>query len=220
MTNSLVAQIRLDYPGPLIGFLGATSPSSGYNPAATFLTSSLLRKKMQKGRMFSGGVEGVGVDAYFGAITRCLTEKEKTGVEQDDRFFILIPIQPYNPPPAYHYLAQTIGKRGCQIVRAGESMYERRVVLAAVADIGIVFNGGHGTLHEAVVAMNNGVKIIAFEGSGGTADKLCQAEREGEWAQADVYTMQCWKIEITEPSSILVARTPEEAVEMALGEKR
>lgn len=218
--------------GPYIAFIGATCPGEDYDAGLTMLTASLLRKDIKNGTIFTGGVGGVGLDVQLGIVMRCMMEKEKTGTEQQDKFFILIPtkhfvsfeqsgevissLEPYEPPKGYNTLAKAVGRKEVFAVRAGTDMEQRRNLLAEVADVCIVCNGGYGTLHEAILALNAGARVIALRGTGGAAEKIAIANTHGDWTFQVVKCFEKEAFTLPDPSLALVAETPAEAVEMAL----
>lgn len=85
----------------------------------------------------------------------------------------------------------------CGLERGGG----RETVLVLGCDALIAISGGSGTLTEIAIAYQANIPIIMLEGFGGWADKL-----------ADQY------IDARERSKAIAARTPEEAVEIAMRE--
>ena len=141
----------------------------------------------EEGSIFTGGVEGVGVDVYTGVTRFCIDEGIRRGELLEDGFFVLIPenievgsketyrTMKYNPPDSYEALAQLSRRRELDIVRAGANMNERREKVAEVADVIITVNGGMGTLDEAVNALKLSKRVITLPYTGGAArvlDKL------------------------------------------------
>ena len=64
-----------------------------------------------------------------------------------------------------------------QVKFAGLDMTERRVILGSAGHITIALGGGSGTMHEAMVSLNQGKPTILIESHGGSAKDLSQ-ERE------------------------------------------
>lgn len=234
-------KIRKERQGPLIGIIGATMPDDGYNPMLAFLTASLLRKRLDKGTIFTGGVAGVGVDAYFGIVSRCMMENEIAKKAKmpsefgDDKFFILIPFKhvvqqqkghgefiavsvPYDPPAAYEKMALS-ASLVIREVRAGRDMDERREILGGTAHGVICINGGMGTLDEAEIALKLGTPVIALRGSGGAADMLAQAKKLGGFPPRPRFADEEVETGI-KPCPWLkhvgIADTPDDAASMAL----
>src|SRR3989304_2801298 len=212
LDEKLVKQIRSDFRGPIIGVIGATSPDYYYSADNGIIAGYLIRKFLAKnkeftntrfaqgngsGHLFTGGVEGVGLDVYLGAAMYAKENKVPS------KFFALIPEfnmvpvygggdeegygfvgfvgsmarptsfnqVPYDIPAAYYNTARLLGEK-CKEVRAGEDMSERRAYVAAVADVLVVLNGGHGTLDEAVTAIERGVPVIVVQNTGGAAKDI------------------------------------------------
>jgi len=67
----------------------------------------------------------------------------------------------------------------------------------------IIISGGSGTLNEAAIAYQLDVPIIALKGYGGWSDKLANTFLDGRNRR-----------------KIILAKTPEEAVKLALEEAR
>ena len=174
---------------PLIGILGSTRPTKDYKKKMGIDVGYVVRQHLKDrvGYVFTGGVGGVGIDAYKGVTLYCEDESNTTGVLPDDKFFILIPHRynirvknednlqgeknlfstPYDPPEMYEKLG-SLSKRGSlDIVRAGSSMDERRRYVAEFADTAVVVNGGLGTLDEAFLALERGKRVITLPYSGG-----------------------------------------------------
>jgi len=87
----------------------------------------------------------------------------------------------------------------CGLERGGG----REFVLALSCDVVIAISGGSGTLNELTVAYQADIPLVALVGFGGWADKLA-----GQYVDA------------RNRRRVLPARTPEEAVRIALVEAR
>ncbi len=188
--TDLVRQIRQERGKPLIGIIGATSPDDGYRREVGIKAGYMLRRyvDLTEGRIFTGGVDGVGVDVYIGVMRFCVEKAAETGEMPDDKFFVLVPETgaegfsfgdgeiardlKYSPPDAYTALAALTPRRSLDSVRAGYDMRERREHMAHVSDVLVVINGGGGTLHEAMHALETSRRVIAIKGTGGVADSL------------------------------------------------
>jgi hypothetical protein len=181
---------------PLIGIIGATVPTNPYYSSQGFNIGYTIREFLQRspGKVFTGGVEGIGIDAYAGVVKYCVDEGIKTGKIPEDKFFVIIPdnveyldwatnkkIQtPFFPPETYDLLARFLPRGNLDIIRSGKNMYERRLGLASLADILVVVNGGPGTDHEAYIGLELGKKVIACTPTGGTA-KLLESVKNGNY---------------------------------------
>ncbi|VVB80005.1 Uncharacterised protein [uncultured archaeon] len=182
---------------PRIGIIGATSPSRPYKTRHGFEAGYGIRKYLENhpGTVFTGGVEGIGSDAYAGVVKFCMDVGIQTGNVPDDKFFVVIPNNleypdrlnkekivriPYSPPHMYSLLARFLPKGKVEEVRAGKNMYERRLYLAAISDILVVVNGGPGTDHEAYTGLEAGKRVITLPYTGGTASIL-ESVKKGEY---------------------------------------
>ena len=159
-----LADFKREGRSPIIGVIGATFPTMPYKKHMGMKVGYVLRSYVEReeGSIFTGGVEGVGVDVYTGVTRFCIDEGIRRGELLEDGFFVLIPenievgsketyrTMKYNPPDSYEALAQLSRRRELDIVRAGANMNERREKVAEVADVIITVNGGMGTLDEAV----------------------------------------------------------------------
>lgn len=191
----LLKTIRQNYPSPIVGIIGSTAPDeSDYSPLMSIMVAQQVHDfcNAKKGSCFTGGVGGVGVDAFMG-----IALKAKGKPIGSDRFFILIPEQyafayekhgeehigmlDYNPPYAYNHMAQYIGKDRCNTIVAGEEMSARRRYVAQVADILVMVNGSGGTLHEGLLGLSGGKPLIVVSGTGGMADVLAECKRRDSW---------------------------------------
>jgi hypothetical protein len=177
---------------PLIAVIGSTQPTQGYSPLHGIGVGYALRGYMEKrsGTIFTGGVDGVGVDVYAGVIKYCL-EQSKAGAKiADDRFFALVPqysfipakrlfsfteeqqATPFQLPRTYSMLALMTDKGKIDLVTGGTDLAERRRVLAETADIIITLNGSAGTLDEASMALRLGKPVITLPHTRGAATIL------------------------------------------------
>lgn len=189
-------EFKLSSEGPLMGIIGATAPTRPYRLSQGFDIGYAIRNFLQRspGMVFTGGVEGIGTDAYAGVVKYCIDEGVKTGNLAQDKFFVVIPENveyldwktdkkvrsPFSPPETYRLLAKFLPKGNVDIVRSGKNMYERRLGLASLADVLVVVNGGLGTDHEAHTGLELGKKVIACTYTGGTA-RLLEAVKNGEY---------------------------------------
>lgn len=193
--KKLVASIRSEFKGPIIGVVGATSPDYYYSSDNGIITGYLIRKFLAGdpalGHLFTGGVEGVGLDAYIGASMFARENKVPSKFfalipqfnmipvyNEDDEFFNpgrRVPSHfnpvPYDIPSSYRNVSRLTGEK-CKEVRAGEEMSDRRAYVAAIADVLVVVNGGGGTLDEAVSAIKVDTPIIVVQNTGGAAKDL------------------------------------------------
>lgn len=155
MDYDLISDVRAQETLPIIGIIGAGWPQPPYHERMGIEVGEVLRKFLRnRGTLFTGGIGGVGIDAYVGVTRYCVTQREKTQEPVDDRFFVLIPqevacettageffAQPYEPPQLYHRLAQLSKKSPLKIIRAGKTMAERREYVARIADALVIING-------------------------------------------------------------------------------
>ncbi len=195
-------KIRSEKEVPIIGIIGSTSPINPYTRNMGVDVGYELRKYLndKKGTLFTGGVNGVGVDVYTGVLKYCIENYGKRVLPfkkniPDDRFFVLVPEEMemplfhgifkeenihessftkviYEPPEAYTALAALSSKHKLDIIRAGENMNKRRKYVAKVADALVVVNGGYGTLDEALSLLLEGKPLITLPYSGGAAKEL------------------------------------------------
>ena len=156
---------------PIIGIIGALSPSQEYDNVDGFRIGYELRNIVNNGgSLFTGGVPGVGLDAYKGIVSYC---KEK-GV--NDKFFVLVP-ETIDPTQEYIDLAKQTKNGVLDIERLGRDYEERRSYLGSVADLLIVVNGSTGTLDEGLKGLLLGKQVICLESSGGAAEFLAKFKR-------------------------------------------
>lgn len=193
---SLIRSIRQRRRSPIVGIIGATSPDAEeYSPLMSILAAQQVHDFCEKhnGSVFTGGVGGVGIDAYTG-----IAMKLRGNPNGDDRFFVLIPSQcqvhfqqhgrvisrlvDYRHPFAYDHLATFIGSKKLDVAVAGRDMEERRRYVAEVADILVLINGSGGTLHESLCGLAKERPVLAISGTGGVADKLIRVKQGDDWS--------------------------------------
>jgi len=187
-------EVRNKFAHPIIGAIGATSPSREYSSEIGEQVGMVLRSFIEshKGSIFTGGVYGVGVDVYTGVMKYCVVQAIKTGKFPEDLFFVLVPsfapstegpaffieksnqpqLVPYIPPGEYDVLSRFSPQGELRIVRAGKTMDDRRKYVAQIADKLVMVNGGFGTLDEALNGIENGTEVISLINSGGSATIL------------------------------------------------
>ena len=70
--------IKNQLGSPVIGVIGATSPNYEYSSEMGFMAGYAARQFLgdKNGHIFTGGVEGVGVDAFLGVATYALRKNE------------------------------------------------------------------------------------------------------------------------------------------------
>ncbi|MBT6336285.1 HAD-IIB family hydrolase, partial [Candidatus Woesearchaeota archaeon] len=147
---------------PLIGIIGAASPSAGYSKA---VAEEIGRKIQQTGAiMFTGGVPGAGVDTARGFLEQANAEE----------FFTILP---EGTRQAHGYDGLT--DEPVTVEGKGKGMLERRTVIAKAADVIVVVNGGYGTLDEAVQSLQEGRQVIATD-TGGVASLLYESKQRGK----------------------------------------
>lgn len=193
MDKQLIERIRNSKESPLIAVIGATNPKKDYKEKMGIETGYYLREFIdsRKGNIFTGGVDGVGVDVYAGVMKYCINKiiNKKANII-DDRFFVLIPSHldlvsshsflneisyessPYYPPSSYEYFGILTSKGKLDKIVAGKDMNERREYLAMIADIIVVVNGGCGTIHEAIEGLKNNKPVINLFKTGGATKIL------------------------------------------------
>lgn len=184
-----IEHIRNQKRGPLISVLGSTSPSKPYNYKHGVQAGWIVQEFVQSigGTMVTGGVHGVGVHSYAGAVRYC-----KDAGEQP-KFFCVIPhfyqthtedgrpeLYEYDLPDDYLMLAHLFGFGETEVVRGGHTMDERRQVLAAVSDCAVLLNGSGGTLDEAENVLKQRTNLVVVRGTGGIA-KLLESAKEFGW---------------------------------------
>ena len=196
MEIELAKRIRVEKEQPLIAVIGATLPTEEYKKEMGMGAGYALRKYIdnRRGTLFTGGVDGVGVDVYTGIMRYCIDKLESCRFLRkmpDDRFFVLVPafdhirveqdsspsesryiIVRFEVPEAYRALGVISEGGKLNVVTAGSDMEERRNYLAEIADVLITINGGMGTLDEAITANKNRKPVITLSYSGGAASLL------------------------------------------------
>jgi predicted Rossmann-fold nucleotide-binding protein len=161
---SLIEVANLQHP--IIGIIGAINPSPEYDSDDAYRLGYDLREAIaDKGTLFTGGVPGVGIDAYRGITDYC----RENGA--DDRFFVLFP-EGMEPPQTYFQLAKQTRNQALRIVRAGKSLDDRRAYVGPLADVLVVDNGSSGTIDEALQTLVLGKQVVCLQNSGGAADVL------------------------------------------------
>ncbi len=196
MKLDISRQIRKSMDLPIVGVIGATNPDVDYSRTQGIEVGYALREYFdnKKGTIFTGGVDGVGVDVYTGVVKYCINAQFNDGKLRDDKFFLLVPkfemmhfvdeeserpkIVPYIPPQAYFALSSLIGLNVLNKIVVGNDMAERRKYVGDVADALIVVNGGFGTLDEAYQALSSGNKVITLPQTGGAANVLGLVKRD------------------------------------------
>ena len=163
--------LRHRYPGIKVIVIGATSPTEGYQNSdgeelGRHLGNWFKAEPDRGNHLFTGGVDGVGVDVYKG-----LAGADSNA---DDIFSVLLP-QFVSPAPGY----DENSPRG-DVARdmIGQNMEQRRLGIGFVADILVVMNGEAGTMHEAITGLKNGRKLIALA-YGGAGQELYDAKITG-----------------------------------------
>ncbi|MFZ6731853.1 hypothetical protein ACO0LG_08020 [Undibacterium sp. Ji42W] len=136
-------------PGPRIAVIGSTA----FWHADSELTCQLLGQALASvpGRvLLTGGVSGVG--------------------EACGRSFYQRRQQLQVPPQVFHILPQgmAVWDYG-QTLHAGKDMQERRAILACMAPVYIVIEGGPATADEVQIALKNGALVIPIARSGACA---------------------------------------------------
>ncbi len=191
MDKQLLCKIKDSKESPLIAVIGASNPKENYEKKMGIEVGYYLKEffRSKGGYIFTGGVDGVGVDVYTGVMKYCI---DKTNNSINDNFFILIPHyfeisdsnhnfliqETYEPPSAYESLGMLSKKGQLDKIIIGIDMEERRKYLAMIADIIVVVNGGHGTIHEAVEGLKNNKPVINLFNTGG-ATKILKDFDEG-----------------------------------------
>jgi len=190
MDYETIENIKKKQGSPLIGIIGSTRPTEIYNMQMGIQVGYEIRKFLDnsKGKIFTGGVNGVGVDSYVGVLKFCIENIQKKGYLDESKFFVAIPKFdaetrfedffpreiniPYSPSSAYFNLANLSKENKLEIEVIGENMEERREKLAKLTDLVVVVNGGAGTFEEAIMTLNASKPVISLNGSGGAAQIL------------------------------------------------
>lgn len=204
MSNT-AEKVRSKHSMPIIGVIGATNPDAAYSSEQGIKVGYELREFFhnRSGSLFTGGVEGVGVDIYTGVLRFCIEQGMKEQRFLDDKFFILIPeyaerpiempyiahavwaadiknvMDPYVPPNEYFVLGRLTKNGEIAIVRAGKTMAERRAYVGEIADALVAVNGGLGTLDEARYCLKENKPVFAVDTTGGAAQILAEIRRNG-----------------------------------------
>jgi predicted Rossmann-fold nucleotide-binding protein len=155
--------------------IGAQVPDYSYDSSMGIRVGNIIAKMMKKGDvLITGGVEGVGLDVFTGfgltpskGTFECIIPKQTQSIGKNKEVINT----PYHLPEAYQIVSK-LTKKTIQVISAGNNMAERREFLAKSVDIAIVMNGGIGTLHEAVMLLQNGIPVIAIPRTGGIAELL------------------------------------------------
>lgn len=188
-----VKDIRQRYNGPIVGIIGSTSPSYGYVPALGTMVGFNVCKvlsKYENSAIFTGGVEGVGLDAYTGISMYRIANKDSMC-----KFFTLIPDTtkrrilntkeyedvPYDLPYEYSMVSRFAEMNGVKdtlsIVRAGHGMAERRDYVGAIPDVVILMNGSNGSMAEALCTLDNDIPLLVLPSSGSSEMIRCIKEK-------------------------------------------
>jgi predicted Rossmann-fold nucleotide-binding protein len=203
MNDKTIDSIKERKKSPLIAVIGATDPTPQYKPKMGIEVGYFLRKNLEdEGTIFTGGVSGIGIDVYEGAMNYC---KEALNLHKPaiDRFFVLVPenhyafdtdtqetyLLQYRVPEKYFTLARSIPNNSLDAITAGVEMSERRQYLAELADVALVLNGGGGTLDEAFSIMARGKNVITLPYTGGAA-RLLQGFKEKKLYGEDILELE------------------------------
>jgi len=232
----LEEKIKQERTGPLIAVIGSTTPSKPYELGMGVTIGYELRKSIDphNGSLFTGGVEGVGIDVYTGIMKYCIDQVCKPGLRlvqaqlPEDRFFVLIPEYqsiyegrknvglpiPYNPPREYELLASLSTRGSLDIQRGGQDMAERREILAHVADVLIMVNGSAGTFDEGVKALGLGKPVIAMNYSGGAA-LLLSTLKENNFSKEFIkhLSFDQEELRLINPDLISIAHSTQEMID-------
>jgi len=175
---------------PLIAVIGAAKPGPDYTRKKGVAIGYKLREFLggdRDGTIFTGGVEGVGVDVYEGVLTYCVDiVRKRPGLLPYDRFFVLVP-EDFGVPDFYTRLAALSKTGKLDVIRAGEDMAERRRNLAQEADIVIAVNGHGGSFDEAFIALESGKPLIALSDAGGVSLALSEIKNEPEDVVVEIH---------------------------------
>ncbi len=144
--NDLAAKLP---EGPRVAILGSTSFFDPLSEAISIALGQALAEKSEV-VLLTGGVSGVG--QAFG--TAFFEARERLGLE----------------PKVFHLLPAGMDACGYGVTySAGSSMAERRVLLASLASIYVVIEGGPGTVDESEVAVGRGASLVPIAVTGGHA---------------------------------------------------
>ena len=93
------------------------------------------------------------------------------------------------PPNVFHILPHGFGNLDYgKTVHAGNNMKERREILAGIASVYIVVEGGPGTEYEVRTALKFGAHIIPAACTGGFAENVYAEISKPDWVDTN-----CWK---------------------------
>lgn len=181
---------------PLIAVIGATIPTKEYNATMGLDIGRAIRDNIDKhpGTIFTGGVEGVGVNVYHGVVNHSFYYATFGRPIPKTRFFVLVPNnelvedeitggfsnKKYEVPESYHELSK-LARQELTIVRIGNNLKERRNYLAQIADVLVMINGSTGTLDEAILASKLSKKVFVLGNSGGLARTLVKCKEEKDY---------------------------------------
>ncbi len=223
--------LRMNKEAPYIGILGATQPEK-YSRKQGIAVGSALRAYLEeaKGTLFTGGVDGVGVDVYTGISQFCVDAAVRTGTMPSDRFFVLIPNYysksrkgnvfgcsesdspvPFRVPVAYDALSFLIKRRSVDNVFAGDDLEERRRLVGEVGNVFIVVNGSFGTLDEVQHALRLSKPVITLASTGNAASYLAEI-RSGQ-RNSEAFASEGINFKGLDLEKISVAKNTEEMIE-------
>lgn len=206
--NENSADVRDSKESPLIAIVGATSPEEPYTPDMGLQAGYVLRHLVEEkgGTLFTGGVEGVGVDAYLGVIHYGIDQlrkpriRAKPAVMPDDHFFVLAPqfsVAPalqgrkgilYTLPQGYALLGSLNAQGRVDVQYGGRDMSERRRKLAEVADVIVGINGSSGTFDEMQHAVRTGTPVVVLPFTGGAAQEMARLKEGTPFQQVAIDT--------------------------------
>ncbi|GEM_PF-3434817 len=196
MDYDLVERIRKEHPLPLIGVIGATNPTTQYKKEVGVSVGWILRDfiEISNGSIFTGGVNGVGIDVFAGITKWCIETGLKKGSLPPSKFFVLVPqfdeseleyfatsphvLPKYVPPTTYNVLGVINSEGNLNVVYAGNSMQERREYVGIVPDYVVAINGGFGTLDEAFCSLKANKPVIVMPETGGAARTLIDIKNQ------------------------------------------
>jgi HAD superfamily hydrolase (TIGR01484 family) len=159
---------RYSHKGIKVAVIGATSLGEGYRQEQGEIIGGKLADLVRQmdGWIFTGGVRGVGVDVFRGLAKR----------EDAIKKFVVVLPQQTSVDPGYQAVLGPEQEITREII--GATMSDRRVGIALAADVLLVVNGGRGTLHEAVTALEHGRPIVVFP-YGGIGEELYRMKEAG-----------------------------------------
>lgn len=143
-------QIRTAFPsGPRAAVLGSTSFFSPLSEAVSIELGQGLAR-LPGLVLLTGGVSGVGQ-----TVARAFHDARRAAKLE---------------PRVFHLLPSGMDPVGFgETLFAGASMSDRREILARVASIYLVIEGGPGTAHESAVALAAGATLVPLAATGGHA---------------------------------------------------